>query len=329
MPVETRVWEIEGRELRPTESTSLDAEELLQEWIEGDIGIIDTDLLVIGKEVTTDLGDRLDLLAIDPAGQLVVVELKKDQTPRDVVAQVLGYTAWVADLTHDEVEDIARDHLNCDLDVAFNNTFGEELPEVVNGTQRMIVVAAGLDGHVERSIRYLSEKWGVDINAVFFRCFAGENGAQYLVRSWLEEPSEVERRKQKSGGRRSSTIDELREMAAERGAGEEFDLALDLATTCGLSPWRHVWKLNFYGEFPDGRRLKVFGICAGWGTEPGRLLMDMHVDRIARFFEIPEDELESVLPPPHEKHSWARLMSAEDIERFAEAVTGEATEMAE
>ena len=320
MPVETRMWEIEERELRETKTTSLDAEELLQEWLHGDIEIIDADLLVIGEEVTTDLGDRLDRVAIDPAGQLVVIELKQDRTPRDVVAQVLGYTAWVSDLTYDEIEEITRDYLDRELADAFEEAFGEELPETINDDQRMIVVAASLDAHVERSLRYLSEKWGVDINAVFFRCFKGPEGDEYLVRSWLEEPSEVERRKMKSGRSPGSTIEELREMAAERGAEEEFDLAVDCASGLGLRPWRHARKLNFYGEFPDGSKLKVLGICAGWGTEPGRLFMDMRIDRLSRFFGMSEDELEEILPNRHDRHSWARLMSSEDIKRFAEAV---------
>lgn len=325
MPVETRLWEIDGGRLNPTEASSLDAEELLQGWLQEDIGIIDSALLVIGKEVTTDLGDRLDLLAIDSVGQLVVVELKKSQTPRDVVAQVLGYTAWVSDLSYEEINAITRDYLDRELEDAFEETFGESLPELINETQRMIVVASGLDAHVERSLRYLSEKWGVDINAVFFSCLEGSDGRQYLVRSWLEEPSEVERRKTKSGRATASTLDQLREMAAERGAEEEFDLAVDLANRCELTFWRHLRKLNFYGDFPNGRKLKVFGVCPDWMTESRRLCMDMHVDRIAQFFDISEDDLESVLPPPHEKCSWARLMSAEDIERFAELVANEGT----
>jgi hypothetical protein len=318
------MWKIEGRTLQSTEASSLDKEELLQDWLREDIGIIDADLLVIGEEVTTDLGDRLDLLALDPAGQLVVIELKRDRTPRDVVAQVLGYTAWAADLTYDEIDDIARDHLDRELADAFEEAFGEELPETINDDQRMIVVAASLDAHVERSLRYLSEKWGVDINAVFFRCFKGPDGDEYLVRSWLEEPSEVERRK-KSGRSTGSTIDELREMAAERGAGEEFDMLLEYAVDrWGLIPWRYNRKLSFHGHYRGERPQKVFGIYPRRGDEPGILWVEISIGRILDFFGISEDELRQILPEKTKDWGGSKLyaMSCEDMKRFAEVVSG-------
>ena len=40
----------------------------------------------------------IDLLAIDADGNLHVLELKRDKTPRDVVAQVLDYGSWVTTL---------------------------------------------------------------------------------------------------------------------------------------------------------------------------------------------------------------------------------------
>ena len=57
------------------------------------------DLLIIGRQVRTQFGGRIDLLAIDPEGDLLIIELKKDRTPREIVAQVLDYASWVNHLS--------------------------------------------------------------------------------------------------------------------------------------------------------------------------------------------------------------------------------------
>lgn len=319
MPVETRMWEIDGENLRPTQATNFDEERLLQKWLQDDIGILDDDLLVIGKELTTDLGDRLDLLAIDPAGQLVVIELKKGRTPRQVVAQVLGYTAWVADLSYDEIARMAADYLDTDFADAFQQAFDEELPDLINESQRMIVVAGELDPYVERSLRYLSEEWGVDINAVFFRCFEGSGDHQHLVRSWLEGPSEVERRKLKSGGWTASTVDELREMAGLGEAEEAFDLMLEYAEQWGMSQYPASVKLTLRGVFPNGRRRKVFGLYPKY-SENGRLSVEIPMNRVTDFFEVDDDTVEEALPESDIERSNRYLLSIDDIEQMAEAL---------
>lgn len=68
---------------------SLDLESRLEEWLAADISILDPGLLVIGCEVETDFGGFIDLLCVDVAGDLVVVELKRDKTPREITAQAL------------------------------------------------------------------------------------------------------------------------------------------------------------------------------------------------------------------------------------------------
>ena len=50
----------------------------------------DGGILIIGRQVRTDLGGFIDLLGVDRGGNVVVVELKRDRTPRDAVAQPLN-----------------------------------------------------------------------------------------------------------------------------------------------------------------------------------------------------------------------------------------------
>ena len=62
-------------------------EAVLEEWLEANPdGFLDDDkVLVIGRQVTTNLGGFVDLLGLDRDGNVVVVELKRDRTPRDTL----------------------------------------------------------------------------------------------------------------------------------------------------------------------------------------------------------------------------------------------------
>ncbi len=99
MTSEIKLWEIQnGSQLKHVEGSTLDLEERLEDWIEEDISMLSEDLLVIGRQLTTDFGGKIDILCIDRIGDLAIVELKRDKTPRDITAQTLDYASWVKDL---------------------------------------------------------------------------------------------------------------------------------------------------------------------------------------------------------------------------------------
>jgi hypothetical protein len=123
----------------------------------------------------------IDLLCIDSSGSLVIVELKRDRTPREVTAQALNYASWVKDLDAEEIDAIATRHLKgSTLRTAFQTKFSTELPEVINEHHAMRIVASEIDDSTERIIRYLAETYGVDINAVRFQFFRNSRSLQKL-----------------------------------------------------------------------------------------------------------------------------------------------------
>ncbi len=70
-------------------------EAALENWLESNPdGIVeDGRILIIGRQVATNFGKFIDLLGIDREGNVVVVELKRDKTPRDTIAQSLEYAS--------------------------------------------------------------------------------------------------------------------------------------------------------------------------------------------------------------------------------------------
>ncbi len=82
--------QVEDDNLKEISRTKLNREERIEKWIKGDIALLAPDLLVIGQQVPTAYGKFIDLLCMDDEGGLVIVELKRDKTPREVTAQALA-----------------------------------------------------------------------------------------------------------------------------------------------------------------------------------------------------------------------------------------------
>jgi len=194
MSVEVAIWRIDAK-VEPISFSGIDYEARLQQIIADDISIVDPDLMVIGREVATSYGGRIDILAMDASGNLVVIELKRNKTPREVVSQALDYGYWVRRVTTDAIADTFIDYqrrfLRVDnprgIDAALNERFSI-IPDELNADHRLVVVASELDPATERIVTYLQEEYGVDINVVFFQAFQ-DGERQYLTRAWLKEPA--------------------------------------------------------------------------------------------------------------------------------------------
>jgi hypothetical protein len=150
--IEMKLWKVEGDALKPVSDAALDQEQRLETWIDKDPTILGLDLVVIGRQVPTEHGGRIDLLAMDRQGSSVIVELKRGRTPREVVAQILDYASWVCDLDYEHLDNIAKEHRSNDLANVYHDAFDEALPESINTSHSMVIVATELDEASERII---------------------------------------------------------------------------------------------------------------------------------------------------------------------------------
>jgi len=199
MAIQHGIWKI-GDQPEALGIAQLASEDLLEEQIFKDISILNSNWLLIGRQVYTDFGKPLDLLAIDATGSVIVIELKKHKTPRDVVAQTIDYASWVEALSTDRIAQIYQyfatkyNLAEASLYQAFKAKFGV-LPsdEEINSSHQMVVVAAELDASTERINNYLNDKANVAMNAVFFSVFE-DQGNKYLSRAWMIDPGETEER---------------------------------------------------------------------------------------------------------------------------------------
>lgn len=139
----------------------------LQEWICKNTDILGERLLIIQKEFSgfDDTKERLDLLAIDENGNLVIIENKLDDSGRDVVWQSLKYASYCSGLTKGDIKDIFQKYLDeqgkkehaektlCE----FLGTEDFSEIELNNDDQRIIMVAANFRKEVTSTAMWLLE----------------------------------------------------------------------------------------------------------------------------------------------------------------------------
>lgn len=193
MPIHHSLWRVASKP-EPLREASLPNEALLEDMIVASPDILSREWMIIGPQEDTGFGGRIDLLALAPDGALILIELKRGRTPREVVAQAIDYASWAERLP---AEDIARIYSRFSgggsLDAAFSARFGTALdPETLNQSHQIVIGASSLDAASERIVGYLNRR-DIPINVLCFQVFDTGNG-QLLSRACCSIRSRRRRR---------------------------------------------------------------------------------------------------------------------------------------
>ncbi len=146
--------------------------EHLQEWLEHNPDAFGEELLFIQKEFDgfDDTRERLDLLAIDKQGNLVIIENKLDDSGRNVTWQVLKYASYCSSLSKQQIKDIYQAYLvrngsneNSEQNISeFLNA--EDFGEIqLNQNQRIILVSGNYRKEVTSTVMWLLTKYNLKI----------------------------------------------------------------------------------------------------------------------------------------------------------------------
>ena len=298
-----RLWEVTPeKSVREIPNDGISLEKQMEDWLASDISMLDPDLLVVGRQVKTGYGGSIDLLCMDADGTLVVVELKRGKTPREVTAQTLDYASWVQDLEATDIERIADHHWggNGKLKEAFEAKFERGLPEVLNESHRSVVVAESIDESTERVVRYLANL-GVPINVATVQCFKDHDGRQLLAQVYLVEPEVVQSKSRADRRTRRQAL------ADENGIGKLFAIMQEgvarILHTMG-SQDDLVWYTQ-RTESGDSRRtvLKV-----SLESSDDGMPFIVHVNRFTKLLGMSKEQLQSALPEnakeTHDVQKW-------------------------
>jgi uncharacterized protein len=142
----------------------------------GGASLFGLDVLLVGKQVATDAAGNIDLLGIDAQANLVLLELKREKAPHEIVAQTLDHASWVTDLSHEQIDAMTQSFIGKPLAQAFSDHFGHPIPKTVNASHSIIILASEWDDSSERIMHYLAKKHGVRMQVLFMALFKTASG---------------------------------------------------------------------------------------------------------------------------------------------------------
>ncbi len=158
----------------------------------------DSKILIIERQVTTNLNTYIDLLGIDSLGNSVVIELKRDKTPRETVAQLLEYASFVEKLDYSQLNDIFQKYSGeeSNLEKYHQQYFKTNTEDQVsyNKSTKLIIVAQEISREVRQAALFLREK-GLDIYCASFKYFKTKNEEEIISMEFVVGKEELIRPK--------------------------------------------------------------------------------------------------------------------------------------
>lgn len=243
---------IELEEVKPEEFAELDILERqdLEEWVIEQPKILGEELLVISSELQNyeDINERLDVLALDKNGNLVVVELKRDKADKTTDLQAIKYASYIATFTAEDIqeeyrefwkdrkeEEVTPEKVGEEFSKFLRNS-DKELRETdknfidfsLNDKPRIMLVAGDFGKEVTSPVLWLTQEYGVDFTCVELEAFQHQERILINSRQIIPVPETEEymakrrekQEKQESSERRGRALPLL----IEEGYLEEGDI---------------------------------------------------------------------------------------------------------
>lgn len=174
-------------------------EKVMENWLTDNADAVlpneEGHVLVIDQE--TAFQNLTDILAVDEHGNVIVIEVKRGQAPRDVIAQALEYASDVAGWDYQRLNDRATAYFAANnlsysslLDAMqewFEIEPGELSEAQVNQRQRIFIVGEDIDLKIARTTQWLQQR-GIDIGCVRYTCYRTQEGDLFLEFSTLGPP---------------------------------------------------------------------------------------------------------------------------------------------
>lgn len=170
----------------------------IQEWLETTPSILGEKLLIIAKDKTYFEGtrERPDLIGIDKDGNIVIIELKRDDSGSDTHWQAIKYTSYWAQFSVPDILSVYANYINKhggkeeaeEVDEEYANQeiidfIEQDSAENINKRQRIILVSHRFSKEVVTAVDWLIENYGLDIRCVQLIPYFDEDKETYYLQS--------------------------------------------------------------------------------------------------------------------------------------------------
>ena len=264
----------------------------LEDWIACDPEVLRGGLAIVGRQFPLDAG-VLDLLALDPQGRWVVIEIKRGVLQRDALAQALDYASCIATMPFDELATKANAYLATrtssstpiSLRQLLDDRQGKETPSDDYREVEICIAGMGKAPGLERTVQFLARRYQVPISVVLFTVYQLQDGEQVLVRDLTD--AEVP-------AARAATVDEIVALADQHGTGNDFRVILECAKKHGLYP--RPYKQSVMYTHPGNRTRMLFTVWIRSNSSAGvRVWIAPEV--FAEFYGVSQENAAEILGP--------------------------------
>ncbi len=174
----------------------------LQEWVIAHPQVLGPAVKIVAFEFGSWTGysgekekDRLDVLALDGDGHLIVVELKRDKAPDTVEMQALKYAALVSRFTRDDLDKVHARYLSrqTGIDVSVEQA-AEELDAWATITEEslrlpsVVLMASDFPPTVTATVVFLHQQLGLDVRLLVFQAYQTANDVLVTVSQHYPPP---------------------------------------------------------------------------------------------------------------------------------------------
>lgn len=191
------IYDKKNKGFSPSEETNFTSHEIMErkdieKWVMQFPEVLGEELLIITNEYDKfdRTKERVDLIALDKDGKIVIVELKRDDSGKNVELQAIKYAAYCSTLTMDKIVTLREEYLveritvndeikNEIIDFIENDDF-EELDD----KPRIILVAKEFQPEVTSAVLWL-RKFGLDISCIKLTPYKVDNDRIGVVSSIL------------------------------------------------------------------------------------------------------------------------------------------------
>ena len=151
-------------------------------------------ILIIGRQVATNLNTYIDLLGIDQYGNTVVIELKRYKTPRETLAQLIEYASFVDNLDYEQLNNIFQNYSSEEstLEEYHQEYYKSKLNQEKvswNKSSKLVIVASTITPEIKQTSLYLRKK-GLDVFCIEFKYFSDATNSKMISSDFIVGDSE-------------------------------------------------------------------------------------------------------------------------------------------
>ncbi|WP_135851110.1 PDDEXK family nuclease [Halorussus salinus] len=250
------VYHVDGKRVTALDPTSFDSLDLteadIEEWIIETPSILGEDLLVVASQYAKfdRAAERPDVLALDPDGKLVVIEVKRDRADKTTDLQAIKYASYCSTISAEELQQDYRAFWNKRRDEddqltpekvgeRFTEFLGEDIvltedgyaDFVLDDRPRILLAAGGFGPEITTPVVWLEREYGMDITCIELDVHQRDEEVFVSARQVLPIPEAEEymakrRQKERQQSRSSSRAERAITVLLEAGLVEEGDIVL-------------------------------------------------------------------------------------------------------